>query len=362
MIRIAAIGHGDIAQRQHFPDLAQLGDRARLQAIVGRDEARLERTARRFGVPSWSVDCDAVLARDDIDAVMVLTPPDRHADFASRAIAAGKHVLVEKPLVMSFADATALLAALEVRHTSAPTTLLPLPDVETPEHRLVGRLLADGVVGEPTSVECHLGHAGPTHADWFYRRAIAGGGVLLDLGIYAISAVVALMGPARAVTAMCSRHFDVRALDDGTSVEPDVEDSALVNLRLAGGPGVAINANWNGYVSHHATRSRVTIIGREGSMHFGVADGGVYVHRADGDYRRLATPSADATFDGYPCRRIEPPGDAGATNAVANFVGMIERGETSVRPLRIQVHVMEILFEAYRVGRDHESRTLTTWF
>ena len=362
MIRIAAIGHGDIAQRQHFVDLAELGGRARLVAIAGRDEASLAATAQQFGVADWYLDADELLTRDDIDAVMVLTPPNSHGDFAKRAIAAGKHVLVEKPLVMTFDEAAELLATLEAQQLEAPTTFLPLPDVETPEHTLVARLLADGIVGEPTSVECHRGHSGPTHADWFYRKALAGGGVLFDLGIYAVSAVVSLLGPARNVTALCSRRFDVRTLDDGTVVEPDVEDSALVNLRLDNNVAVTINANWNGYVSHHATRSRVTIIGREGSLQFGVADGGIYVHRADDDYGRLSAPSEAAHFDGYPCRRIDAHADASPASAVGNFVTMIEQGETSVRRLEMQVHVMEIIFGAYQAGAAHESCTLTTRF
>lgn len=362
MIRVAAIGHGDIARRQHFADLQALGDRARLVAIAGRDRVGLERTARQFDVPHWYADPDELLARADVDAVMVLTPPDSHGGFAARAITAGKHVLVEKPLVLTFAEASDLLATLETQQRIAPTTFLPLPDVETPEHTMVARLLGEGVIGEVTSVECHLGHSGPTHAGWFYDKAVAGGGVLFDLGIYGVSAVVSLLGPARAVTAMCSRRFPVRRLDDGTTVEPDVEDSALVNLRLANDVAVTINANWNGYLNHHATRSRVTIIGREGSLQFGVADGGIYVHRADDDYRRLSVPSRDVHFDGYPSRRIDAPTRDTTANAVETFVGMIERGETSVRPLEMQVHVLEIILEAYRVGTPHESRTLTTRF
>ncbi len=362
MIRIAAIGHGDIAQRRHFLQLQELGERAQLVAISGRDESSVARTAGQFDVPTWYTDVDEMLRREDIDAVLVLTPPGSHSQFAKKAIEAGKHVLVEKPLVMTFDEAAELLAALKLQQEKAPTTFFPLPDVETPEHRLVDRLLAEGVVGEATSVECHRGHRGPTHADWFYRQSLAGGGVLFDLGIYQVSAVVALLGPARTVTALCNRRFDVRTLDDGTTVEPDVEDSALVNLWLDGNLGVNINANWNGYVTHHATRCRVTIIGREGILHFGVADGGIYIHRADEDYRHITAPSEEAHFDGYPCRRIDSHASVGQASIIGNFVAMIENGDTSVRRLEMQVHVMEIIFEAYRSSEENEARVLTTRF
>ena len=362
MIRIAAVGHGDIAQRLHFPDLKGLGERAQLVAIAGIDESILKPTAHEFGVPSWYTDADEMLAREDVDAVLVLTPPSSHGLFAKKAIEAGKHVLVEKPLVKTLEEATELLVALKAQQLKAPITFMPLPDVDTPEHRLVARLLAEGVVGEATSVECHRGHRGPTHAGWFYRQALAGGGVLLDLGIYGVSAVVSLLGPARTVTASCNRRFDQRTLDDGTVIEPDVEDSALVNLWLDGNSAATINANWNGYVTHHDTRARTTIIGREGSLHFGVADGGVYVHRADNDYGLITVPFEDAHFDGYPCSKIEPQTSVSPATVVGNFVTMIEEGNTSVRPLEIQVHVMEIILEAYRSDAANEVRALTTRF
>ncbi len=362
MIRIAAIGHGDIAQRLHFVNLKDLSERARLVAIVGRDESRLKRTASRFDIPTWFTDPDEMLASEDIDAVLVLTPPSSHALFARKAIEAGKHVLVEKPLVMTLAEATELLAAFKTQQAKSPITFMPLPDVDTPEQDLVARLLAEGIVGEATSIECHRGHRGPTHASWFYRKELAGGGVLLDLGIYGISTVVSLLGRARAVSALCGRRFDVRNMDDGAVVQPDVEDSALVNLWLDSKVAASINANWNGYVTHRDTRSRTTIIGREGSLHFGVADGGVYVHRTDGNYDRISLPSEELPFDGYLCRRIEVPPGASTDTIVGDFVTMIEKGETSSRRVEMQVHVMEIILEAYRSGWANEVQTLTTRF
>jgi predicted dehydrogenase len=362
MIRVGAIGHGDIAQRRHFPDLIDLGDRALLVAVAGRDPSRVEQVADRFGVPSWHSDIGEMLARDDIDAVMVLTPPSSHRDLVTQAIEAGKHVLVEKPLVPTLEDATQLLTTLEAQHELSPITFLPLPDVDTPEHRLVARLIAEDIVGEVTSVECHRGHSGPTHADWFYRPDLAGGGALIDLGIYAVTAVTSLLGPARTVTAQLSRHFDTRTMDDGTVIRPDVEDSALVSLLLENNLAVSVNANWNGYAGHHATRSRTTVIGREGSLQFGLADGCVYVNRADGDYARLTVPSVPADFDGGPSRRIAASTTAPRDSVVDHFVGLIEAGETSARRLEIQVHVMEILLEAYRSEWGDDLRTLETRF
>lgn len=362
MIRVASVGHGDIARRRHFPELLELRGRAELVAIAGRDAAALEASARAFGVRDWYTDAGEMLARDDVDAVLILTPPDSHAPFARAAVEAGKHVLLEKPMVMSVEEATGLLDSVASRRSGAPVTFLPLPHVDTPEHEAVARLIEAGAIGEATGVECHRGHRGPTHADWFYRKERAGGGVLFDLGIHQVGAVVSLFGPARAVTALCDRRFATRTMDDGSTVEPDVEDSALVSLRLENGMAASINANWNGYVGHHATRRRVTVIGREGSLHFGVDDGGIYVHRSDGDYRRIEAPSAAARFDGYPCRRLAPGGGTAPPTVVGHFVTLVEAGDASTRALEMQAHVMEIVLEAYRVSDAAAARTLATRF
>ena len=362
MIRIASVGYGDIARRRHFPELRNFVGSAQLVALAGRDEPSLSECACELGIPDWYTDSDMMLARADIDAVLILTPPESHAEYAKKAIRAGKHVMLEKPMVMSVTEASELLQCLEAQQQKQSLTFLPLPHVDIPEHRSVKRLIADGVIGEPTSVECHRGHRGPTHADWLYQKELAGGGVLFDLGIYQVTTVVSLFGPARTVTALCNRRFGSRTMDDGTVIKPDVEDSAIVSLWLENGMAVSINANWNGYVSHHATRRRVTVIGREGSLHFGVDDGCIYLHRTDENYGIIDETTEHAQFDCYSCRKLAPESDNGPSSIIGDFVDMIASEKTSTRPLKVQVHVMEIILEAYQSSEANRTKKLKTRF
>jgi predicted dehydrogenase len=346
-LRIAAIGCGDIAQRRHFPDIAALKNKAELVAIAGRDRGRLEVCAGRFAIPHCYTDPAAMLRDVAVDAVLVLTPPDSHAEYAEMAVRAGKHVMVEKPLVPTLDEALRLCAVVRSQLPVQPITFFPLPNVGNSEHRLVDRLLRAGAVGEVTSVECHRGHRGPTHASWFYQKALAGGGVLFDLGIYGLTSVTTLFGPAVSMTASCSRHFATRVMDDGTSISPDVEDSALISLLLERNIAVSLNANWNGYLTHHHTRIRSVVIGREGMLHFGVADGAVYIHRPDGNYQMLPPGSEEASFDGYACRKCVPAERGKPASIIGEFVARIEAGDISTRSLDIQTHVLEIIAKAY---------------
>jgi predicted dehydrogenase len=289
-----------------------------------------------------------MLADTAIDAVLVLTPPDSHAEYAEMAVRAGKHVLLEKPLVMTEEEARRLCDAVQSQQAVKPITFFPLPNVGNAEHRLVARLLQAGAVGEVTSVEIHRGHRGPTHAGWFYEKKLAGGGVLCDLGIYGLTSVATLFGPAVSMTALCSRRLATRTMDDGTEVTPDVEDSALISLLLENRVAVSMNANWNGCLSHHHTRMRAVVIGREGILHFGVAGGAVYVFKPDGNYQVLPGGSVEAQFDGNDCRKFEPEKPGRPPSIVGDFVARIAAGDTSTRSLDIQTHVLEIITKAYQ--------------
>ena len=356
VLRIASIGYGDIAQRKHFPQLQALEGRAELVAVAGRDAAGVKDCAGRFNVPRWYTDPAEMLRDPAIDAVLVLTPPDSHAEYAAMAVRAGKHVLVEKPLVRTVEEAVRLREVVRTQQRVKPITFFPLPHVATAEHELVGRLVRTGTIGAVTLVENHRGHRGPTHAGWFYQKELAGGGVLIDLGIYQLTSVVALFGPAVSMTALCSKRYETRIMDDGTIVRPDVEDSALLNLLLSDNIAVSVNAHWNGCLSHHATRTRVVAIGREGMLHFGVADGGVYVFRPDGDYALLPAGSEAAMFDGTACRKLQPAGLGGPASIVGDFVARIVAGDTSTASLDIQLQVMEIIAKAYAPGAAHALR------
>jgi len=346
-LRIAAIGYGDIAQRRHFPQLLELKGRAELVAIAGRDEARLAACAVRFGIERWSTDPASVIADPGVDAVLVLTAPDSHAAYAEMALRAGKHVMVEKPLVPTLAEATHLAAVLREQARVKPVTFFALPFIETPDHLLVADLLRRGAIGEVGAVECHRGHRGPTHAGWFYDKAQAGGGVLADLGIYHLTTVASLFGPIARFTASLSTRFATRTMDDGSIVAPDVEDSALLGLVLESRIGVSLHAHWNGGQPHQATRARVMVVGRSGTLYFGGADGAVQLYRPDGDYAVLAGAGEATSFDGYAVRTLRPPGAGTPPSIVAAFVARIEARDTGTLSLDIQAHVLEVIARAY---------------
>lgn len=159
-------------------------------AVAARDPLRAQTFADDHGIPRWHVNYDALLADPDIDAVYIAVTNDRHVPLAEAALAAGKHVLCEKPLALS-ATEVERLAAAEARAGRRVMEAFCYgfqPHVE----RLLG-LVAAGRLGRLVSMD--MAFCGPLAdpGDFRWRKAM-GGGALLDLGTYCVDLVRRVVG------------------------------------------------------------------------------------------------------------------------------------------------------------------------
>jgi predicted dehydrogenase len=112
-IRIGIVGCGEVVQIIHLPSLSQLRDQFTVTALCDASPTVLDAVGHLTGVTWRTTDYRALVARDDVDAVLVTNPHAFHAEVALAAIAAGKHVLVEKPMCFTLAEADAMIAAQE---------------------------------------------------------------------------------------------------------------------------------------------------------------------------------------------------------------------------------------------------------
>ena len=113
LVNVGVIGLGEVAQIIHLPILEALGDRFRLAAICDVSPTLVGAMGDRYGVPAdaRSADYRDLVQRDDLDAVLVLTSDEYHADTTIAALQHGKHVLVEKPIALTLADVEAIARA-----------------------------------------------------------------------------------------------------------------------------------------------------------------------------------------------------------------------------------------------------------
>ena len=193
-IRWGIVGTGDISDRL-VPDLAAT-DGCIAAAVWGRRPDRAADFAARHGIARSTTDLNTLLRADDIDAVYIATPIGTHTDIATRALEAGKHVLVEKPMASS-ADEVALL--FDKAHAAHRFLMEAMWMKFNPLHTALIAQVDEGLIGRPRSVRASFGTPFPPGGSRW--DATLGGSTVLDQGIYPVTLAQWVLGEPVAIRA-----------------------------------------------------------------------------------------------------------------------------------------------------------------
>ena len=203
----AIVGCGGVTLQNHLPGLALCPD-TRLVALCDANPRVLEEARRQTGVSVASADYREIVRRDDVDAVIIATPNHLHAPIALEAVAGGKHVLCEKPLALTAAEARAMAEAAEragVRHLTAFTYRF------VPAMRYLHALVRRGDLGQPYHYRCcRLQDWGTRDLGWRQVKKLAGCGELGDMLSHRIDFAHALVGPVRRLVASTQNLSPIR--------------------------------------------------------------------------------------------------------------------------------------------------------
>jgi predicted dehydrogenase len=243
---------------------AQRSDIITVKAVADVNAAAAAAKADAYGVQAVTV--DQLLADPDIEIVLNITVPLAHAEVSRAILAAGKHVYSEKPLAATLADGRAIMAQAEaagLRVGCAPDTFLGAGHQacrQAVDSGQVGR-----VVGGAASFLTHgmeHWHPNPT----FYFRP--GGGPILDMAPYYLTALINLIGPVEQVTSMTATAFPRRMVTSagpmtGKSIDVEVPTTMQGVLRFANGALVTLTTTWD--VWNHDRRP-IEIYGERGSL------------------------------------------------------------------------------------------------
>jgi predicted dehydrogenase len=216
-LRLALVGCGNIA-RAHWRGISRLAPRIEVTAVVDPDPARAAAFADRLGVAAFTSIGDA-LAGAHVEAVDLMVPHDLHEGLALQALAAGRHVLVEKPMAPTLAACERMLAAARAagRVFMVSEQAQYWPDV----HAVKG-LLDAGVIGRVLNVRAWFVDRTPVAQPpaprpWRYEHARAGGGITLDGGAHWLRPLRLWFGEIERVCAVRSRP--VAAMDDESQLQ-----------------------------------------------------------------------------------------------------------------------------------------------
>jgi predicted dehydrogenase len=344
-LRIGVVGVGVISAQYFatFPSLPGL----RLVAVADLDEQRAAEVAAEQGVESRTV--DALLASDDIDAVLNLTIPAVHVEVGTRILESGKHVYAEKPLALSPDEAAPMLTLAQergLRVGSAPDTVLGT-GIQT-----ATRLIDDGVIGQVLTAEASW--SAPGHERWhpnpfFYYQP--GGGPLLDMGPYYLTALVAMLGPVVRVS--------------GVSIRSPRERTVATGPRAGEAIPVAVDTGVSGILEHASGAvSRV-------SFSFDTWATRAPLFEVHGTTGTIAVPDPNRFDDPVEAWTVETgewrdvPANAGYVGAGRGYgLADMARAIATDRPHRasgaLAQHVLEIMDAIPRSSAEHTVITLTT--
>jgi predicted dehydrogenase len=335
-VGIGVIGCGNISSAyltaaKKFPILE-------IVALSDANPAAAEARAAEFGLPARSI--DEVFSDPSVEIVLNLTVPKAHVEVGLRAIAAGKHVHSEKPLGVALAEARVLMeaaAAKGLRLGCAPDTFLG------GGQQTARQCIDDGLIGRPIGGTAFF--MCPGHERWhpnpgFYY--LAGGGPMLDMGPYYVTALVNLLGPVASVSGVATRTRPERLVTSqplsGTRVPVEVPTHVTGTLMFASGAAVSMTMSFDVQRHRHVP---IELYGETGALivpdpnYFG---GKVEFATADEDWREIPTHQAYA--DGN--YRIL---------GVADMAHAIRSGRPHRASGALALHVLEVM-EAFQTSSD----------
>lgn len=324
-VRIGVIGAGAIAQLAHLPVLSKMRG-AELVAVCDNDRPKARALADRFGVPDTFNDIEDLLELDNLDAVVVATPNHLHEPHVLSALAAKVNVLCERPLALNARGVERILAASQ---RAGKMVLVANNHRFRTDVQGLDRFVRGGELGKITGMRAGDYRQLRAPEGWRLRRAEAGGGAFLDLGVPLLDLALWLTDfpdPVRV-----SAHME-RGKGSGA-----VEDGMLVQITFANGLVFACDVG-SDYVGQEE-RWWFEVIATRGSA-------------------RMAPLRVVKELNGRPTD-VSPSGAAGRESAfiqsyraeLAHFVAVV-RGESPYEPPSDQVRLLKIVEAVYKSAEE----------
>ena len=283
MVGYAFMGAAHSQAWRSAPRFFDLPALLRMSVLAGRDEARLKAAADKYGWESVETDWARLIDRSDVDIVDICTPGDTHAEIAIAALEAGKHVLCEKPLANSVAEAEAMAQAARRAADRGVRAMCGFTYRRVPAARLMADLVGDGAIGTLRHIRASYlqdwlaDPAAPM--SWRLEKDRAGSGALGDIGAHAIDLAQYVTGdPITGVAALSSTFVRRRPIPAGGGFlgadavadreygEVTVDDATVFLARTGSGALATFEASR--FATGHKNGLRLELNGSDGSIIF----------------------------------------------------------------------------------------------
>jgi myo-inositol 2-dehydrogenase / D-chiro-inositol 1-dehydrogenase len=309
---------------------------AELTAVASPTADHAAALAAKFGIPRHFRDYRQLLSLPEIDMVVVGVPNDLHCQIGCDAAAAGKHVVMEKPLCLNLAEADRMIEACR----RAGVKLMYAEELcFAPKYVRLKQLLDSGALGTPTLLKQSEKHDGP-HAAHFWDVDRSGGGVTMDMGCHAIQFFRWLLGGARVLSVYAQMNTSVH----GSKTRG--EDNAILILEFEGGAVGMAEESWT---KLGGMDDRAEVHGSQGVAYADLLHGNaIETYSAIGyDY---AVEKAGSTV-GWTFTIYEEAWNYGFHQELAHFVDCVQSDRPPLVTGEDGRAVLEVLFAAYHSAR-----------
>lgn len=334
--KIAILGAGFITDI-HMECYHRFVPNAEVVAVYARKPEKAEAFARKHGIPSWYSDLDKIIHDSGCEVVDICLPNYQHAAACLKAAAAGKHVIIEKPIAITLEEADEMIAACR----KAGVKLMYAEELcFAPKYERVRHLVKEGAVGDVYMLKQAEKHSGP-HTDWFYDIECAGGGVLMDMGCHAIGWFRWMLNNARAVSVYATMatvfHKERTRGEDNSVVIVEFENGVI---------GVAENS----WAKHGGMDDRSEVYGTGGVVYADLFMGNSALSYSRHGYG-YAMEKADTTV-GWSFTVFEEAFNQGYPHELKHFIDCVQNDTTPCVTGEDGRAVLEIIYAAYASARE----------
>ena len=353
-LRIGIVGCGGIANGKHMPSLKSIGDQAEMVAFCDLIEERAQKAKIDFGTVDAGVYTDyrKLLEDKTIDVVHVCTPNKSHAEITVAALEAGKHVMCEKPMAKTAAEAQMMLDA--AKRTGKKLTI-GYQNRQTSPMQLVKQMADEGVFGHIYYGKALVlrRRAVPT---WgvFLNEEEQGGGPLIDIGTHALDLTLWTMNNYDVASVTGNVHYELRGRKNAANAwgswDPEkytVEDSAFGFIKMKDGATIILESSWAINLVE-AKEAQYVLAGTEAGVDF--VDG---VRINGEEYSRLYTKQIAMGKGGVAFYDASKEESAGVRDMKQWLRAIREDKAPCVLPEQALMvsRVLEAIYDSYKTGK-----------
>ena len=334
--KVAILGAGFITDI-HMESYHRFVPEAEVVAVYARNGEKAKAFAEKYNIPQWYDDVDTLLEKSGCEVVDICLPNYLHAPTTLKAAAAGKHIIIEKPLAITLEEADNMIDACK----KANVKLMYAEELcFAPKYERVRQMVKEGAIGDVYMLKQSEKHSGP-HTDWFYDIDLAGGGVLMDMGCHAMAWFRWMLNNTKVVSVYATMSTVLH------KQRTKGEDNSVVIIEFENGITAVAENSW---AKHGGMDDKCEVYGTGGVIYADLFMGNAAVSYSKTGYG-YAMEKADTTV-GWSFTVFEEAFNQGYPHELKHFIECVQQDKQPLVTGEDGRAVLEIIYAAYASAKE----------